>query len=227
MLGVLAKYIKDVSTVRRLLFAVVFLSQDVPNFWEIVLEFATAGKVEKSSISKEQIQALVDNIKALNSSAFEIDHLLQKEMIFLQVDGLKPLGIPLVSSAVDCLLCGSPLQLRKDRHAPVVIYDMKHGTIPGCHYHKFCPKRSCSLVQYYGYHSVNSQIIFDPNWDKQEYFLSSRDTGFSIDFMKRADASVLIGQLSFKQQADMYNYTNGYYLCESKGLINSRYVTPL
>ena len=83
---------------RRLLFAVVFLSQDVPNFWEIVLEFATAGKVEKSSISKEQIQALVENIKAVNLSAFEIDHSLQKEVIFLQVDGLKPLGIPAVDS---------------------------------------------------------------------------------------------------------------------------------
>ena len=35
MLGVLAKYIQDVSVVRRLLFAVVFLSPDLPMYWQV------------------------------------------------------------------------------------------------------------------------------------------------------------------------------------------------
>ena len=45
MLGVLAKYIQDVSVIRRLLFAVVFLTPDLPMYWGVVIEFATAGKV--------------------------------------------------------------------------------------------------------------------------------------------------------------------------------------
>ena len=50
MLGVLAKHIQDVSVLRRLLFAVVFLSPDLPMFWGVVLEFATAGNPMKKSM---------------------------------------------------------------------------------------------------------------------------------------------------------------------------------
>ena len=45
MLGVIAKYIQDVSVIRRLLFTVVFLTPDLPMYWGVVIEFATAGKV--------------------------------------------------------------------------------------------------------------------------------------------------------------------------------------
>ena len=71
MLGVLAKYIQDVSVVRRLLFAVVFLSPDLPMYWGVVLEFATAGKVPRSSVTPDQVKALVENIETRDMTAFQ------------------------------------------------------------------------------------------------------------------------------------------------------------
>ena len=82
MLGVLAKYIQNVSVIRRLLFAVVFLTPDLPMYWGVVIEFATAGKVSKSSVTPDQVKALIENIESLDATAFQTDHALQREMIF-------------------------------------------------------------------------------------------------------------------------------------------------
>ena len=82
MLGVSAKYFEDVCVLRRLLFAVVFLSPELPMFWGVVVEFATAGRVSKLSVTLEQVKAIVENIHALNSAAFDTDLLLQQEIIF-------------------------------------------------------------------------------------------------------------------------------------------------
>ena len=215
MLGVLAKHIQDVSVLRRLLFAVVFLSPDLPMFWGVVLEFATAGKVSKSSITPEQVRVLIENLQSFNAAAFETDDELQKRLIFLDAPGLKSIGLPLISQKSSCFVCGTILQLRKDRNAPIVIYDSKFGTIPGAHFHKFCPKRTCSFIQYYGYHTIKGEVIFDSDWKSLSYFVSSRDTAFSLQILQQAEANVLIGQLSFQQQADMYNYIHSYSQCSS------------
>lgn len=216
MLGLLAKYIKDVSVLRRLLFAVVFLSPDLPMFWQVVVEFATAGRVSKDSVTPDQVRVLIENIQALNATAFESDRTLMRELIFLDLPGKKPLGIPLISQISFCLVCGRQLQLRKDRHSPLVIYDFKHGTIPGAHLHKFCPNRTCALTQYYGYYTYQGNVIFNPDWSSLPYFISSRDTAFSLDLLKQLDANILIGQMSFKQQADIYNYMHEYHISEKK-----------
>ena len=227
MLGVIAKYIQNVSVLRRLLFAAAFLSPDLPMFWGVVIEFATSGEVSKSSVTEEQARVLIENIQVLNAAAFETDSALQKELIFLNLPGIKPLGIPLISPAPSCLLCGSQLQIRKDRHAPIVIYDSKYGTIPGAHFHKFCPKRTCSFIQYYGYYTTEGQVVFNPDWSLLPYFISSRDTGFSTDIMKQLDANILIGHISFKQQADIYNYMHGYFKCDTKAMSRYMYIILL
>ena len=136
MLGVLAKYFEDVSVLRRLLFAVVFLSPELPLFWGVVLEFTTAGRVSKLSVTHDQVKAIVENMQALNSAAFDTDQSLQREMIFLSIPGKKPLGYVLISNLTLCEKCGSALHLRKDRNTLVTIYDARLGTIPGTHFHK-------------------------------------------------------------------------------------------
>ena len=151
----------------------------------------------------------------------QTDQALQKELILLSLPGKKTLGIPLISSSSSCL-CGSELQLRKDHPAPIII---RCGTVPGAHYHKFCPKMTCSFTQYYCYYTTQGQVIFTENWSSVQYFISSRDTTFSLDTLRCLDANVLIGQISFKQQADIYNYTHGYSKSEAK--MTSRFVCYL
>ena len=120
MLGVLAKYFQDISVLRRLLLAVVFLSPELPMFWAVVLEFATEGKIQKSSVTPDQVKALVENIEALNAAAFQTDEALRRELIYHTVSGKKPFGLPLISPVSTCVVCGCNLQLRKDRHAAIV-----------------------------------------------------------------------------------------------------------
>ena len=43
MLGLLSKYFKQVSVLRRLLFAIIHLPEDVPNRWDLCVQFANNG----------------------------------------------------------------------------------------------------------------------------------------------------------------------------------------
>lgn len=226
MLEVIAKYIKDVSVLRRLLFAAVFLSPHLPQYWGLVVEFATAGKATASSITPEQAKVFSENIETLNATAFETDEVLFKQLLLLEIPAAKPLGIPLISANNSCLLCGSKLLLRNDRPATMVIYDTIRGTLPASHFHKYCSRRTCSFTQYYGYYTVGGskscQATYTNDWKSHEYFISSKETAFSMDFLLRLDAEIVIGQLSYKQRSDIYNHIHKYSI-ESHLL--SRYAT--
>ena len=146
MLGSIAKYVKDVSVVRRLLFATASLPQDLPNMWGIAVEFATRGKESRNAVTPQQAKLLVENLRELDSLAFASDRQLLQELVEFQVNKLRPMGVVLISSNNSCLLCKSRLQLRKDRPAPVVIYDDDMGTVPGTHFHKYCTSLSCAAL---------------------------------------------------------------------------------
>lgn len=117
-----------------------------------------------------------------------------------------------ISASEKCLTCEKKLLIRKDRPdrpAPLVIYDDSLGTLPGNHYHKYC---SCGFTQYYGYYTTggSAEVHYNPNWESLPYFVSSRETAFSMDLLKRFNAEILLGQNSFKQCADVYNYLHSY-----------------
>ena len=71
----LSKYLQDASILRRLLFAVDFLSPELPMYWEVItlLDFATKGQVPKSSVTPNQERFLMENLQTFNASAFAID----------------------------------------------------------------------------------------------------------------------------------------------------------
>ena len=129
MLEIIAKYIREVSVLRRLLFAVFFLSPDLPDLWNLVVQFALDGKCE-SPVTAKQAKALSENIQLLNSSAFATDELLFKQIIHMEIPtSARPLGVPLISNNNQCLLCDSHLLLRRERPAQIVVYDDSRGSI--------------------------------------------------------------------------------------------------
>ena len=212
MLGVFAKYFKDVSQVRRLLFALEFLPNDTPDRLRLALDFATRGKSEHCTITTQQLSALCENLEDIDKDAFSTSKTLLENI--LQHPKNKPLGVVLVSTKNVCLQCKSKLLLRRDRPASVVIYDDNMGTIPGSHFHKYCSNRRCGFTQYYGYYTeglgednaAQLEARFDEDWESNAYFVSSRETAFSMKLIHRFHSQILHGQQSFKQCADVYNH---------------------
>ena len=88
MLALIAKYIKDIPVLRRLLFAVSQLPQDMPNLWGIAVEFATQGKESRNQVISEQVQVFVDNIQALDATAFQTDDVILQELVKFTVKKL-------------------------------------------------------------------------------------------------------------------------------------------
>ena len=213
MLAVVAKHLKDVSVLRRLLFAASYLPREVPNFWGIAVEFATEGNVQRNTIDVGTAAAIVENIQLFDEKQFDTDRALIQQLSVWKpsVSGSfnKPLGIVLISPKTQCVLCGEALTLRKDRPASVVVYDDFSGSVPGTHYHKTCVSKVCTLTQYYGYYTsgkARSQVFYNTDWKTLPYFMSSSLTAFSLAMLERVDSEVLIGQLSYKQIADIFNH---------------------
>jgi len=108
-----------------------------------------------------------------------------------------------------CTLCSGKLLLRRDRPSRLTLYTESMGTVPASHYHKYCQnvKKGCKFIQFYGFHKLgdHSPIYFDVNWKTLQYFISSQETGFELKMLEKFDVELLIGQLSYKQRADIYN----------------------
>ena len=217
MFRLLSQSFKEVSVLRRLIFALVHLPEDLPNLWEVAIGFST-GK-NQSSISNSEIRVLMENLKEIDAAVFcTDDKLLQELMKYSTGTSSKPMGLVFLSSIQSCPCCSKPLLIRKDRPSMLVVYDDTLGSVPGTHYHRYCTRRECGYKQYYGYHTKggSSEVFYDPDWESLPYFVSSRETAFSRHLLCRINGEVLIGQLSFKQCADLYNHLHQYCTLKSE-----------
>lgn len=68
------------------------------------------------------------------------------------------------------------------------------------------------MTQFYGYSKEGDDcgILYDVDWEMHTYFLSSQETGFEVSMLTKFDTELLIGQVSYKQKAEIYNICNGY-----------------
>ena len=154
----------------------------------------------------------MDNVETFDKAAFSKDADLMYEIIsWTPHNYSKPLGITLISPKSKYSLCGSLLNLRKDRYLSVTVYHITVGPVPGTHFHKKCSGKKCTLIKYYGYSScahgeIKSAVVFDSDWSSPEYFLSSSLTAFSIQLICQVVGQVLIGQLSYLHVAKLFNH---------------------
>lgn len=206
MLQEVAQLTDDVSVVRRLSFAASNLNRDTPGYWELVRKFGY-----KSSLLPpiDKVKLALENISFLDKAAFSTDISLLREMI--QVDGFHghSLGIVLISENSTCKMCGGELRIRRDRPSFPIIYTEELGSFEGTHFRKICG-RGCSFIQHYGYCFTNEEIIYDKNCLNLPYFLSSNMTAFETRILKKLSAELLIGQVSYRQRSEIYNYTHQY-----------------
>lgn len=204
-----AAVLPDVTVLRRLLFACAYIPNELPHYWEEVTAFGFNG-IDKKPKPKE-IKVLMENITLLDQKAFDIDIELRAELYQHQ-----PLGVVLISSNSTCLQCGGKLLVRSDRPSSVTLYTDDMGTVLATHFRKYCQnyRKKCSFTQHYSYHSISddndTEVIYDLNWADLPYFVSTSKTAFTTKFMEKFSAEILLGQLSYKQKSDIYNYYNNY-----------------
>ena len=201
--------VSQASTVRRMLFATSFLPPDIPNYWEMVATFASDG-----SVSPQQAKLKMENVQMLDSEALCSDVNLTKELMAMEYGPAnQALGVPLVPKQTMCQKCHGNLLLRSDRPCRMTLYTESFGTVSATHFHKYCRnyRKGCNFVQFYGYHKCgDGGLQYSDDWMLLQYFLSSQETGFEMSMLKQYDVELLIGQISYKQKADIYNVSKGY-----------------
>ena len=209
----LSDYLDSPSVLRRMLFAVVNLPKDLPDYWKIVRNFGTCGADDKL-LTSTKVQALVDNLQYLDKDVFLSDKNLMELLMKEQGRDGKPTGIALISSHTRCQSCGGDLMVKADRPSHLTLYSDSFGTVTAVHYRKICKNTRrglCNTVQYYGYCSKQTgALTYDVNWRELPHFISSRETAFEMSMLIELDADILIGLMSYKQRADIYNYIHGY-----------------
>lgn len=83
------------------------------------------------------------------------------------------------------------------------------GSVFGTHFRKYCQHYSsgCSYTQHYGYHSIDGfDAIYDEDWYRLPFFISSRETAFETSMLTQFDPELLLGQISYKQKL-RYTFT--------------------
>ena len=143
----------NITVIRRILFAVAHLPEDMPNIWQTLKSFS------KAELPVSELKVAVENLQYLNKAAFSTDKQLLSELCSSQAS-TEPIGVILVSNKKKCRACGANLVTRSDRPRRVVLYSEYAGTLPATHYRKICSRarHGCSFVQHYGFHATGTHV---------------------------------------------------------------------
>jgi len=206
--------VPDVAVLRRLLFAAVQILKSTPRYSDIVNDFAFGTSEQKPSPEKTRL--LLENLEYLSEKAFHTDKQLLADLVVQEGIQGHPLGIVLIPMNCICKLCGGNLLVRADRPTYMTLYTDDIGTVPATLFRKYCSNspKGCTFTQHYGFHYFNhhdtSKAVADSNWSELPYFVSTSKSGFAMAFLERFDAELLLGQVSYKQKSDIYNYYHKY-----------------
>lgn len=195
------------------------MPHDTPEYWSIIARFAVNKSSVVDVLLPEQARLIVENIAYVDKEALSTDDELFRELAMMPFKGRESVGVVLISKKQFCVKCGGNLLLRKDRPSQITLYTDYHGTLPACHYRKYCAnnKKGCHIVQHYGYFTDGStELSFDLDWEDHKYFVSTQESAVELQMLSRFDAELLVCQTSFKQRAEVYNITHGYDFVKKK-----------
>ena len=198
----------DVTVIKRLIFAARNISSDTPGYWDLVTSYGF--KSSHQNACTKDVQVFIENLHSLEEESFINDRELKTELYHFDGYQGHPIGIILISNKSSCEMCGGRLLVRADRASFPVVYTEDMGTIPGTHFRKYCENQSkgCHFTQHYGFCSNDetNAVVYDKECFKLPYFMSTNMTVFQITLLQYFTAELLIGQVSYKQKADIYNY---------------------
>ena len=185
---------------------------ETPRYWELVTKFGFGSSATTACL--EKVKVYIENAKYLDKDSLKDDNLLMKELIEHEGFQGHSLGVILISDNTVCKLCGGRLLMRKDRPSFPVIYTDNLGSVNGTHFRKYCQNnvKGCSFTQHYGCYTTGSKstMVYDKNCMELPYFLSTTMTAFATRMLTTLSAEILLGQMSYRQKTDIYNYIHDY-----------------
>ena len=194
---------------------------DTPKYWELVTKFGFRASATSDCL--EKVKIYIENVKYLNKDSLNDDNILMKELIEHEGFQGHSLGVILISDNAICKLCNGKLLVRRDRPSFPVIYTNNLGSVSGTHFHKYCQNnaKGCSFTQHYGCYTTGSSstVVYDKNCLELPYFLSTNMTAFATEMLITLSAEVLLGQMSYQQKADIYNYVHDYDAATKKNFL--------
>ena len=183
-----------------------------PEFGNRLFAFATKGN--KDAVKCDMVNA--ESFLALSSNLVSLYNLTGNEDLWKEVhdasltEGMFGFGVVLLSEKGSCRLCSKQLTAKTSRVVNVVVYHETKGSFMGCRIPKVCSNRSCNLIQHYGYYTIGESKYYDEDWQQNDYLLSSGKTAFDLKLLRKFEVEILLGKLSFKEKADIYNEVHGY-----------------
>ena len=75
----------------------------------------------------------------------------------------------------------------------------------------------CNLIEHYGYYTIGENKFYDEDWQENDDLLSSGKTAFDMKLLRKFEVEIVLGKLSFKEKADIYNEVYGYDALITKG----------
>ena len=212
MLSSLLRGISEYSAITRGLYYFNHIPSAFPDFGKRLFDFATNGN--KHAVARETVNE--ESFLALSSNLVSLYNLTGKDDMWNDVhdasleEGKFGLGVVLISMKTTCRLCSKELRPKTSRVVNVIVYHESRGSFMGCRIPKVCSNRSCKLIQHYGYYSIRESRFYNEDWQANNYLLSSGKTAFDMQLLRKFEVEILIGKLSFKEKADIYNEVNGY-----------------
>ena len=210
MLGQLLQGVKDFSVIWTALYFVKNIPRTLPDFANRLYKFATNGNEEwlDRNMTSEQLTAMTGNLLSFYIAKNEETLWAELHGSSLK-DGKYGLGVVLISEKESRHSCGNVLVAKFTKAVNVIVYHKACGTFMGCRVPKVCHNKYCQMIQHYGYYTVEANKFYDEDWEKQEYFLSKGKMAFDMKLLHKFEVEVLIGKLSFKEKADIYNEVHG------------------
>lgn len=194
----------------------------MPKYWNFVSDFGF--KFSKNDFKVNEVKLLLENIDFIDQQAFDTDKVLLHELNHFEGFQGNPLGIVLVSPKKICGLCGEHLLVREDRPSFPMIYSTD-GTTSGTHFRKYCSQnwKGCPFTQHYGFHQKgnSTEIFYDDDYIDLPFFMSTNMTVFETKMLQSLNAEILLGQLTYRQKSDIYNYCHGYDSSTKQGPIQT------
>ena len=127
-----------------------------------------------------------------------------EEELSLEFTEDQQITINLASSVTTCMVCDSGKVVTVGRGTTLVLYT-RNGTKKAVHTEMRCNDQRCRVGYYYGFYKKGSSKYVDDDALRNEYLITSTQSGFAIDYLWDVTLQILFSNATFESLGNIYN----------------------